>query len=94
MNNPIKITKGSTYIFVGKKAMTRNEYSKFKILEVTDTTYLIKNIDADRSFRIGIVDFNYDYKPVEVISSFYFTFKKFKKFMEEIGGAASYARRH
>lgn len=70
MKKPIEITKGSTYIFVGKKALNNRNYSKFKILEVTETTYLIKNIDADVTFRSGIVDFNNDYKPVEVIESY------------------------
>jgi len=69
MERPIEITAGSTYIFKGKKASNDKTYNKFKILEVTDTTYLIKNIDAETEFRRGIVDFNYDYKPVEVIET-------------------------
>jgi len=69
MERPIEITVGSTYIFKGKKASNDKTYNKFKILEVTDTTYLIKNIDAETEFRRGIVDFNYDYKPVEVIET-------------------------
>lgn len=69
MERPFEITAGSTYIFKGKKASNNKTYNKFKILEVTDTTYLIKNIDAETEFRRGIVDFNYDYKPVEVIET-------------------------
>ena len=69
MERPIEITAGSTYIFKGKKASNDKTYNKFKILEVTDATYLIKNIDAKTEFRRGIVDFNYDYKPVEVIET-------------------------
>lgn len=69
MERPIEIREGSTYIFKGKKASNNKTYYKFKILEVTDTTYLIKNIDAETEFRRGIVDFNYDYKPVEVIET-------------------------
>ncbi len=70
MDNPIEITEGSTYIFKGKKASNDTTFIKYKILEVTDTTYLIKNIDVDTEFRIGIVNFNYDYKPVEVIETY------------------------
>lgn len=69
MERPIEITAGGIYIFKGKKASNNKTYNKFKILEVTDTTYLIKNIDAETEFRCGIVDFNYDYKPVEVIET-------------------------
>lgn len=69
MERPIEITSGSTYIFKGKKASNSKTYNKFKILEVTNTTYLIKNIDTGTEFRRGIVDFNYDYKPVEVIET-------------------------
>lgn len=68
MKEPIEITAGSTYIFKGKKSSDHKTYIKFKILEVTNTTYLIKNIDAERVFRRGIDDFNYDYKPVEIIT--------------------------
>jgi len=67
MNKPIAITQGNTYIFKGKKASNDTIYRKYKILEITDTTYLIKNIDTNTEFRLGIVEFNYDYKPTEVI---------------------------
>tara|TARA_R110002012_G_scaffold309161_1_gene516014 strand:- start:272 stop:520 length:249 start_codon:yes stop_codon:yes gene_type:complete len=69
MEAPILITAGSTYIFKGKKASNNKTYNKLKILEVTDTTYWIKNVDSDTEYRRGIVDFNYDYKPVEVIET-------------------------
>lgn len=69
MEKPIEITAGSTYIFKGKRAHTDKTYNKFKILEVTDTTYLIKDMDVETEFRRGIVDFNYYYKPVEVIET-------------------------
>ena len=69
MERPIEITAGNTYIFKGKKAINDKTYNKFKILEVTDTTYLIKNIDTETEFRRGIVDFNYDYTPVEVMET-------------------------
>lgn len=65
----MEITAGSIYIFKGKKASNDKTYNKFKILEVTDTTYLIKNIDTETEFRCGKVEFNYDYKPVEVIET-------------------------
>ena len=41
MDKPIEITQGSTYIFKGKKANNDTTFRKYKILEVTDTTYLI-----------------------------------------------------
>lgn len=63
----IGITEGTTYIFIGTKPLSRKEYSKFKILEITDTTYLVKNIDADITFRVGKEDFNIYYEPVEII---------------------------
>ena len=69
MDKPIKITQGSTYIFKGKKASNDTTYRKYKIIEATDVSYLIKNIDADVEFRLGIVEFNYDYKPVEIIET-------------------------
>ncbi len=69
MDKPIEITQGSTYIFKGKKASNNTTYRKYKILEVTGVSYLIKNIDADVEFRVGIMDFNYDYKPVEIIET-------------------------
>jgi len=69
MEKPIKITAGSTYIFKGKKANNDKTYNKFKITEVTDTTYYVENVDKKISFRCGIVDFNYNYKPVELIES-------------------------
>jgi len=69
MNKSIEIIQGNTYIFKGKNASNDKTYIKYKILEITDTTYLIKNMDTDIILRVGIVDFNYDYKPIEIIKS-------------------------
>lgn len=63
----IGITEGTTYIFISTRTLSRNEYSKFKILEITDTTYLVKNVDAGVTFREGKEEFNNSYEPVEII---------------------------
>ena len=66
MDRPIEITVGNTYIFKGKNAS--NDFVKYKILEITDTTYLVKNMDTGIEFRVGIVNFNNDYKPIELLT--------------------------
>lgn len=66
MDRPIEIMQGCTYIFKGKEACNDRTYLKLQILEVTDSTYLILNVDSEVKYRRGIVDFNYDYSPIEV----------------------------
>lgn len=69
MATPIIITQGGIYIFRGVKATSRNEFYKFKILEVTQFTYLIKNIDTGCTFRQGIEGFNHNREPVEDLTA-------------------------
>lgn len=70
MKEVIEITQGSTYIFKGKKAGNTSTYLKIKILEITNTTYLIENKDTKAIYRRGISEFNYDFKPIEVIETY------------------------
>ena len=65
METPIEVIENNTYIFKGRRIGNSKNYSKCKILEVTDKTYLIKNIDTQSEFRCGIVDLFQEYELVE-----------------------------
>jgi len=66
----IKITPRSVYIFQGIHPSNVTEFFKFKIIEITEETYFIENMDSGCFLRIGISDFNNKYKPVEVLKDF------------------------
>jgi len=67
--NDIKIIENKTYIFQGNTTISSTEFFKFKILEVTEKTYFIENVDTGSKFRMGIENFNYNYKAVEIIKN-------------------------
>jgi hypothetical protein len=69
MRTQIEVIENNTYIFKGRRIGDSKNYSKCKILEVTDTTYLIKNIDTQSEFRCGIVDLFREYELVEHLTN-------------------------
>ena len=69
VDKPIYIERGAIYIFASKTPSNHNEIAKMEIVEVTGSSYLVNNMDTGEMFRRGIVDFNANYKPIEVIET-------------------------
>ena len=62
----MEIKQQNTYIFKYQKAGHRSPF-KGLVKEITQTTYLIENLDSGAEFRTDIESFNSDYKAVELI---------------------------
>lgn len=62
----MEIKQHNTYIFKYQKAAHRVPF-KAIVKEVTDTTYLIENLDTEIIFRTDKDSFDNDYKAVELI---------------------------
>ena len=66
----IEIKVGNRYIIRGERPSNNRDFFKIKILEITDYTYLIKDLDAGVTYRSGIHNFNNDYKVLEALDPF------------------------
>lgn len=58
------MNKDGIYIVQGSNSCYSSPF-KIRVLEVTDTTYYIHNLDADKKFRETKDQFSFRYKVVE-----------------------------
>lgn len=61
------MNKDGIYIVQGSSSCYSSPF-KIKVLEVTDTTYYIHNLDVDKKFRETKDQFSFRYKVIETIS--------------------------
>lgn len=65
-----KLKEGSEVIVKGARVSNEKNYMKLKIVEVTDVTYYIENLDTSHRFRKSIYDFENDFKVVEILKEY------------------------
>lgn len=79
----MKLEKGGTYILI-KEFMEYNQTPfKAKVLEVTETTYLIHYLDTDRKERHKIDKFDIDHKILETVSTLKDELERIKHLMKD-----------
>jgi hypothetical protein len=66
----IELKQGCTYIIKGIVPENENLISKCKILEVTETTYLLNDLDEDEKFRVSKDVYLEVFKAIELIEDF------------------------
>ena len=72
----IELKQGCTYIIKGIVPENENLISKCKILEVTETTYLLNDLDEDEKFRVGKDVYLEVFKAIELIEDFEITLNR------------------
>ena len=82
----MKIEQGNTYIFVKKMTASVSPPFKGKVEEVTETTYLIDNMDnSNRPIRYQRDKFDKEYKTLETVSTKEDEINQLKKYLLESG---------
>lgn len=79
----MELKQGNTYIFVKKDVSYTQTPFKGKVEEVTDTTYLIHNLDNNVTTRYQRERFDSDYKTLETTSTKDEEVKKLMGMMED-----------
>jgi hypothetical protein len=70
----MEFKQNEVYIIKGKQPSNRSTYMKVRILEVTDKTIFVHNLDALQSefsngkFRMSITDFKTQYEVLEKVN--------------------------
>lgn len=79
----MELKENNYYIIAGKRSSASwSSPYKIQVLEVTKTTYYLKNVDTDIKFRIDIEDFSNKYSIREKIDVDLTAFNELIKIME------------